>query len=157
MATLDIIGDNVSILPKSSVTVTRNVTISPGVRTSLIVNLTVTRQTGEPDRLRFQLFSGNSSVSCQNTQQESFLLNQEVANESLTVPMTTSGTLCFVFNNLDSGTGKLVNVFGTLDMRSEKVVVARDGGANLAGLGLGAVGFLVVAYGFARKTIIPWE
>jgi len=40
---------------------------------------------------------------------------------------------------------------------TEKVLIARDGSANTVGLGLGALGLVVVIYGYSRKSIIPWE
>jgi hypothetical protein len=62
-----------------------------------------------------------------------------------------------VFDNQNSQTLKNIDIsvraFGT----TEQVLVARDGSANTAGLGLGALGLAVALYGYSRKSIIPWE
>ena len=84
-------------------------------------------------------------------------MSQNVSNETLLVPVNSTGTYCFVFDNEDYSTSKTASVSAFLDTRSEQVVVAKDGGANMTGLGLGAFGVLVLLYGVARKTVIPWE
>ncbi len=147
--------ENLSIIAGSSVTVQRNITILQGKQNDLRVNITVTEtQSGELATLRFQVFLPNNAMSCSTTQPRSFLVSQNV---SLLVPMNSTGKYCFIFDNLDYPTSKTASVSVFLDTRSEKVLVTKDGGANTAGLGLGAFGVLVLLYGAARKTVIPWE
>ncbi|HLE65238.1 MAG TPA: hypothetical protein VI816_03820 [Candidatus Bathyarchaeia archaeon] len=157
LTTQSIMGENLSIIAGSSVTVPRNITISQGKQNDLRINITVTAQSGELATLRFQVFPRNNSMSCSTTQPTSFLVSQKVSNETLLVPMNSTGTYCFIFDNEDYPTSKTASVSAFLDTRSEQVRVAKDGGANTAGLGLGAFGFLVLLYGVTRKTVIPWE
>ncbi len=154
LTTQSIMAENLSIIAGSSVTVPRNITISQDKQNELRINITVTAQSGEPATLRFQVFPRNNSTSCSTTQPTSFLVSRNV---SLLVPMNSTGTYCFIFDNLDYPTSKTAFVSIFLDTWSEKVLVTKDGGANTAGLGLGAFGFLVLLYGVTRKTVIPWE
>ncbi len=154
LTTQSIMAENLSIIAGSFVTVPRNITISQGKQNDLRINITVTAQSGELATLRFQVFPRNNSMSCSTTQPTSFLVSQNV---SLLVPMNSTGTYCFIFDNLDFPTSKTASVSAFLDTRSEQVLVAKDGAANTAGLGLGAFGFLVLLYGVTRKTVIPWE
>jgi len=154
LTTQSIMAENLSIIAGSSVTVPRNITILQGKQNELRVNITVTAQSGEPATLRFHIFLRNNSTSCSTTQPKSFLVSQ---NASLLVPMNSTGTYCFIFDNLDYPASKAASVSAFLDTRSEQVLVAKDGGANTAGLGLGAFGVLVLLYGATRKTVIPWE
>ena len=125
----------------------------------LETNITMIAQHGDLSPLRLQLFLRNSSASCTYSLPKVFLVNQDVANQSLTVPIQTSGSYCLVFDNDRSQLAMTKNVtaVATLHSRSEKTTTTNDGGVNMAGLGLGAFGFLVVVYGVSRKAVIPWE
>jgi hypothetical protein len=52
---------------------------------------------------------------------------------------------------------KNIDISARVSGTAQEVLVARDGTANTAGLGLGALGLGVALYGCSRKTIIPWE
>ncbi len=157
LITQSIMAEDLSIKAGWSETVAKNITIFEDKQNDLRVNITVTAQSGELATLMFQVFPRNNSMSCSTTQPTSFLVSQKVSNETLLVPMNSTGTYCFIFDNEDYPTSKTASVSAFLDTRSEQVLVAKDGGANTAGLGLGAFGFLVLLYGVTRKTVIPWE
>ena len=157
LTTQSIMAENLSVMAQRSEVILKNITVFQGGQNDLRINITVTAQSGELATLRFQVFPRNNSMSCSTTQPTSFLVSQEVSNETLLVPMNSTGTYCFIFDNEDYPSNKTVSVSAFLDTRSEQVLVAKDGGANTAGLGLGAFGFLVLVYGGTRKTVIPWE
>ncbi len=149
--------DHLEVEAGSSETFPTNITIFQDKQNDLRVNITVTAQSGDPV-LTFHVFLRNNSMSCSTTRPTSFLVSHKFSNETLLlVPMNTTGTYCFIFDNEDYPTSKTASVSAFLDTRSEQVLVAKDGGANTAGLGLGVLGFLVLLYGVTRKTVIPWE
>ncbi len=125
----------------------------------LETNLTVIAQHGDFSPLRLQLFLKNSSATCTYSPPKAFLVNQDITNQSLTVPVQTPASYCFVFDNDRSllAMTKSVIAIATLHSRSEKATTTNDGEVNMAGLGLGAFGFLVLLYGASRKAVIPWE
>lgn len=149
--------ESIPVPSQGSVEIPRNMTVRLVNQTQLKVNVTITTQTGGLSFLRLQVFPKNETRACSNTQPVSFLLNQDVSNHSLSVPVKISGSYCFVFNNENSRIAKTVSIVASLLTASEEIRVSKDGSVNLAGLGLGAFGFLVVLYGASRKTIIPWE
>ncbi|HEY4822846.1 MAG TPA: hypothetical protein VIH83_04075, partial [Candidatus Bathyarchaeia archaeon] len=83
LTTQSIMAENLSIIAGSSVTVPKNITIPQGKQNELRVNITVTAQSGELATLKFQVFPRNNSMSCSTTQPTSFLVSQEVSNETL--------------------------------------------------------------------------
>ena len=85
------------------------------------------------------------------------LVDQFVTNQSFNIPLNATGTYCFVFDNQNSQTLKNIDISARALGTTEQILVARDGSANTAGLGLGAVGLVVALYGYSRKSIIPWE
>lgn len=158
ITTQSIMAEDLFIKAGWSETVAKNITIFEDKQNELRVNITVTEtQSGELASFRFQFFPRNNSMSCSTTRPTSFLVSQKVSNETLLVPMNSTGTYCLIFDNEDYPTSKMASVSVFLDTRSEQVLVAKDGGANMTGLGLGAFGFLVLLYGVTRKTVIPWE
>ncbi len=158
LTTQAILGpEDIQVIGGSSVSIPKNVTVQSGSQNNLKVNLTVTTQLGALGTLRLQLFLRNSSSSCSITQPSKFLLDQKVSNATLVAPVNATGTYCFIFDNEDYPDDKVASVSAFLDTHSEKILVTRDGGANTAGLGLGAFGLLIFVYGVTKRTVIPWE
>ena len=158
LTTQSILGpDAVHVMGGRSEVIAKNITVFQGKQNDLKVNVTVTTESGELGSLRFLVFPRNNSFSCTTSRPVIFLLDRAVSNETLLAPVNTTGAYCFVFDNEDYPTSKVASVIASLDTRSEKVSVTKDGGANMAGLGLGALGFLLALYGVTRKAVIPWE
>ena len=124
----------------------------------LTVNLTVSEPHGTASSVHFELLGMNESQSCTPSSQPSIvLIDQFVTNQSFNIPLNATGTYCFVFDNQSSQTVKNIDISARALGTTEQILVARDGNANTAGLGLGALGLAVALYGYSRKTIIPWE
>ena len=135
-----------------------NVTLIPGRENELLVNLTVSTQSGVPSSIQFKLFPEGSFQSCMlNTEQRGCLVNQTVSNSSIRIPLNASTTYYFGFDNRGSSSSKQVLLSAILVARSVSTLVARDGGLNFAGLGVSLIGLLVTLYGVFAKTVIPWE
>ncbi len=149
--------ESIPVPSQGSVEILRNVTVTQVNQTKLKVNITITGHPGGVSSLILQIFLKNDTRACSNTPPTSFLVNQDVSNQSFSIPMKASGSYCFVFNNENSQIAKTVSISASLLTASEEILIAKDGSVNVAGLGLGAFGFLVVLYGASRKTIIPWE
>ncbi len=149
--------ENITV-QQGAMVVVRDISLQ-GRLNELETNLTVIAQHGDLSPLRLQLFLKNSSTTCTYSPPKAFLVNQDVTNQSLTVPVQISGPYCFVFDNEASQLAITKNVIAvaTLHSSSEKIMTANDGGVNMAGAGLGAFGFLVLLYGTSRKAVIPWE
>ena len=137
----------------------RNVTVFPGMGNELRTNLTVTGPIGTVPSIHFQLLGMNKSSTCSSSPQApSILVDRTVSNQSFfVVPINMTGTYCFVFDNQASQQVKSINISTLVAGTAVQVQVARDGSANTAGLGLGAIGLVVAVYGYSRKTVIPWE
>ncbi len=158
----DVIREGFSIPMGESRIVTKNITATPGEQTQLTINISVTAQPGGLSSMKLQVFLRETSDPCVETSPKNYLTNKYVSNQSLSISVNSTGTYCFVFQNEPTENElltprKLVSVFVSLERRSEQILVSRNGGANVAGLGVGAFGFLVFAYGVTRKTVIPWE
>jgi hypothetical protein len=149
------------LIPVSSTSLSEtpeNVTIFPGRENDLLVNMTVSTQTGAPSSIQFKLFLERDLQSCMlNAQQTGCLVNETVSNSSLKIPLNVSTTYYFGFDNRGSSSSKQVLLSATLIANSVNTLVARDGGWNFAGLGMSLIGLLVVFYGVFAKTVIPWE
>ncbi len=158
LETRTILGPENITIQHGAIVVIRDISLQ-GRLNELETNLTVIAQRGDLSPLRLQLFLENSSATCAYSPPKAFLVNQDITNQSLTVPIQTPGSYCFVFDNEESqlAMAKSVIAIATLHSSSEKTTTANDGGVNMAGVGLGAFGFLVLLYGASRKTIIPWE
>ena len=137
----------------------RNVTIFSGMGNELRTNLTVTGPSGTMASIHFQLLGMNKSSTCSaSPQAASILIDRTVSNQFFfIVPLNTTGTYCFVFDNQASQQVKGIDISARVSGTAVQVQVARDGSANTAGLGLGAIGLVVAVYGYSRKTVIPWE
>ena len=135
----------------------KNITIFSGMNNELRANLTVSEPHGVPSSIHFELLGINNSQSCSpSSRPPVVLIDQFVSNQSFNIPLNATGTYCFVFDNQSSQTLS-IDISARVSGTTEQVLVARDGSANTAGLGLGALGLAVALYGFSRKTIIPWE
>jgi len=152
---------NLKSIPVSSGSLSetpQNVTLFPGKENNLLVNMTVSTQTGAPSSIQFKLFAEGAFQSCMfGAEQRGCLVNQAVSNSTIRVPLNASTTYYFGFDNRGSGISKQVLLSATLVGSSVNTLVARDGGLNFAGLGMSLIGLLVTLYGVFAKTVIPWE
>ena len=136
----------------------RNITTFSGMNNRLRVNLTVSEPRGTASSVHFELLGMNKSQSCSpSSRPPMVLIDQFVTNQSFNIPLNATGTYCFVFDNQSSPTLKNIDISARVLGTAEQILVARDGSANTAGLGLGALGLVVAIYGYSRKSIIPWE
>jgi hypothetical protein len=136
----------------------KNITVFSGMKNELQANLTVSEPNGVTATVHFELLGMNKSQSCSpSSRPPTVLIDQLVSNQSFNIPLNATGTYCFVFDNQGSQTLKNIDISARVSGTTQQVLVARDGNANTAGLGLGALGLVVALYGYARKSIIPWE
>jgi hypothetical protein len=133
-----------------------NISIVPDGLNQLKVNITVFTVSGELTTIQFKLFSEENHETC-SVQNTGCLVSKSVTNDSITLPVKTSSRYYFLLDNTASPTPKNVSLSITLVATTTQTTSSRDGPVNLAGLGVGFVGFLVTVYGLARKTVIPWE
>ena len=152
-----VVSEYLKIPANGSVEMSRYVAAVDGEQNKMIMNVTVTGQPGEFEKIGLLIFLENESFSCFSTLPQNFVVNQNVSNGSLTFSVENAGTYCFIFVNNPNEQLVSASVSAVLERRSEQVSVSRNGSANMAGLGVGAFGFLVLVYGVARKTVIPWE
>src|SRR6266705_3230431 len=125
-----------------------NISIFPGKDNELLVNMTVSTQTGVPSSIQFKLVAENSLQSCMYSAQPSgCLVDETVSNSTLRVPLNASTTYYFGFDNRGSSTSKQVLLSAILVSSSDNTLVARDGGLNFAGLGISLIGLSVALYG----------
>jgi hypothetical protein len=135
----------------------RNITMFPGANNTLHVNVTQLQPTGSSP-IRFKLYELNKSQTCPATGESPVLIDRSLSDrQPFNLTLTSGGTYCFVFDNQDSQSPSSIDVSAWVSSQSDQVVVSRDGSANTAGLGLGALGLAVALYGYSRKTVIPWE
>ena len=139
------------------VEITYNLSLVPERQNELVANITVTSDSGQATPLLFEIFQRNQTQSCLNTLPKSYLASQEISNESLRIPISRSGSYCFVFDNEASQAYKSVLLATSVSSTFDEVRVSNDGEVNIAGLGVGALGFLLALTGFFKKTVIPWE
>ena len=136
----------------------RNVTTFSGMNNELRANFTVSEPHGASSFVHFELLGMNKSQSCSpSSRPPTVLIDQLVSNGSFRIPLKATGTYCFIFDNQSSQISKNISITARVSGTTEQVLVARDGSANTAGLGLGALGLVVAIYGYSRKSIIPWE
>jgi hypothetical protein len=136
----------------------QNLTIFPGRENDLLVNMTVSTESGTPSSIQFKLFAEGAFQSCMlSAQQTKCLVNQTVSNSTLRIPLNASTTYYFGFDNRGSSSSKQVLLSAALIASTINTLVARDGTLNFAGLGASLIGLLVALYGVFAKTVIPWE
>jgi hypothetical protein len=152
------VQDGFPVQAGSLVELPKNITASSGMNNELHVNVTVSKPGVGSSSIHFQLLAMNNTQSCSpSPRPPTVLVDQTVSNKSFNLPLNASGTYCFVFDNQGSQPLKNINISALAVGTTQKVLIARDGTANTAGLGLGAVGLVVALYGYSRKTIVPWE
>ncbi len=145
-------------IPAGSVLeVPQNLSVVNTRQNTLLMNMTITSASGQPALLLFQIFQKNETLSCSNNANRSFIFNQGVTNGSFRAVIPSSGQYCFVFDNESSLGAKTITLATAISSRFEQVQVANDGEMNLVGLVAGALGFLIMAAGLMKKTVIPWE
>ena len=157
MTSQNIMRETLSVTGGESRLVSKNINTTSAQSANLSFNVTVTNTSGAPSLVEVQVFTRNSTSSCIGSNPSTYLIRKVVSNESWRVPIPRTGAYCFVFNNESSTYDKFVSAYARLELWSEHVTVSRGGSANMAGLGVGAFGFLVLMYGVTRKTVIPWE
>ena len=157
ITTQDIIQENLSVTGGESRIASKNINITAAQTANLRFDVTVTNTSGSPSLLEVRVFLRNSTDSCIGSDPSAYLIRKVVSSESLSVSIPKTGAYCFIFYNESSTSDKLVSAYARLELWSERVTISRNGSANMAGLGVGAFGFLVLVYGVTRKTVIPWE
>ena len=157
LQTLPLPSSAIQVPPGGLVEVVQNLSLVSGRQNSLIVNLTLVSNPGQASGVLFQVFQKNQTRSCLDSRPQAYLVNQEVSNQSLRVPVSSSGPYCFVFDNEGSPAAKTVQIATSISSNYELVTVSNDGEMNIMGLGAGALGFLILVGGLLRKTVIPWE
>jgi len=136
----------------------KNITLFPGTNNTLHVNVTQSQPTGGSSSLRFELYELNKSQTCPAAGESTILIDRSVSDKQpFNLTLTSEGTYCFVFDNQHSQSSSSIDISAWVSSRTDKVLIARDGSANTAGLGLGALGLVVALLGYSRKSIIPWE
>ncbi len=136
----------------------QNVTVLAGKDNTLLVNLTVSNTAGGPASIQFKLFTGSEFGNCmQETNPTGCIVNENVSNQTISVPLNASTTYFFGFDNRDPSASKTVVLSSSLLATSAEEVVSRDGDLNYAALAVGGFGLLVTLYGVVAKTVIPWE
>lgn len=124
----------------------------------MLINVTVSTESGSLSLIRFKLFTQAESGNCvRETSPSGCLVNEDVSNQTLRVPLNASTTYYFSFENRDASTSKTVLLSTSLMTSSVNSFVTRDGESNFVALGLGVIGLFVAVYGVAAKTVIPWE
>ncbi len=136
----------------------QNITLVPGKDNAMLVNVTVSTESGGLSAIRFKLFTQAELGDCmRDTSPTGCIVNEDVSNQTVRVPINASTTYYFRFENKDATSVKIVVLSRSLITSSVNIFVTRDGGSNFAALGLGLVGLFVAVYGVAAKTVIPWE
>jgi hypothetical protein len=144
--------------PNSQSETPQNVTIFSGKNNEMVVNLTVATGSGNLSSIEFKLFTEPELGSCmRELDANGCIVDENVSNQTITIPLNVSTTYYFGFDNKDSNSSKTVLVSASLLTTSVTREVTRDGDLNFAALALGAFGLIVALYGVAAKTVIPWE
>ena len=142
----------------SSTQTPENVTVATGKTNQLLVNLTVSLDSGGLSSTQFKLFTNDKFQNCMlDSQPGSCIYDRPVSNATLSIPLNASTTYYFGFDNTSSNSSKTILLSAALHTTSMNNVVARDGEWNMGGLGLSAIGLVVMLYGAVSRTIIPWE
>jgi len=142
----------------SSTQTPENVTVATGKTNQLLVNLTVSLDSGGLSTTQFKLFTNDKFQNCMlDSQPSACVYDRPVSNATLAIPMNASTTYYFGFDNTASNSSKTIWLSASLHTTSMTSIVARDGEWNEGGLGLSAIGLVVMLYGAVSRTVIPWE
>ncbi len=145
------------VIPGNGATqIAKNLTLFQESQNQLQVNITVKSELDQSSTVLLKIFRGNDTASCLNPQKP-YLVDEEVSNQTLRTPIRNSGLYCFDFENLASQNPKTVTMTASINANSIQEHIANDGGINMGGLGIAAIGFLLATVGLAKKTVIPWE
>src|SRR5260370_7368941 len=129
---------NLQPIPVSSASLSEtpeNVTLFPGKENNLLVNMTVSTQTGAPSSIQFKLFGEGAFQSCMlSSEQRACLVNQRVSNSTIRVPLNASTTYYFGFDNRGSGSSKHVLFSPPLFTISVHTLFPRHAGLTLTDL-----------------------
>src|SRR6266540_26751 len=106
------------------VEISDNLSFVSGRQNNLLINLTVISSPGDRAVILFQVFQKNQTVSCKDTRQQSYVVNQDASNQSLRAPVANPGPYCFAFDNDGSLTAKTVLMVTSVSSSFEKVSVA---------------------------------
>ena len=147
----------ITIPGAGAVELTYNLTVANGRQNIFLANVTVASSSGQTSTVLFQLFPKNQNQTCIDAHPKSYIANQEVSNQSLRIPINSSGPYCLMLDNEASPKAKTVILATSIRSSFEQVQVTNDGEMNIVGLGVGGFGFLVVVAGILKRTIIPWE
>lgn len=155
---------NIPVGPGSESETPENVTLVPGRITKLVVNLTVSLESGTLSSVQFKIFTAQNFGTCmQQADANGCLVDMTVSNQTVVVPLNSSlahangaTTLYFGFTNREANS-KTVALSATLQASKVEITSARDGNMNLAALGIAGIGLLLTLYGVAAKAVIPWE
>jgi hypothetical protein len=146
------------VYPNSQYETHLNITVNSSKSNEMIVNLTVSTGLASVSSIEFKLSTQAQEASCmRDTNPSGCLVDRNVSNQTIVVPLNASATYYLAFNNRDPANQKTVVLSSSLVTRSVTSFVTRDGQSNFAALGLGVVGLFIAVYGFAAKTVIPWE
>ena len=158
-STTGIVQDkNIHVSSYSSTQTPENITVANGKTNQLQVNLTVSLDTGGLSSTQFKLFTNDKFQDCMlDSQSSACLYDRPVSNSTLVIPLNASTVYYFGFDNTPSNSSKTVILSASLHTISVSSYVSRDGGWNVGGLGLSAIGLVVMLYGVASRTVIPWE
>lgn len=142
----------------SSTQTPENVTVATGKTNQLEVNLTVSLDNGGLSSTQFKLFTNDKFQDCMlDSQSSACLYDKPVSNATLVIPVNASTVYYFGFDNTSSNSSKTVILSASVHTTSISSYISRDGGWNVGGLGLSAIGLIVMLYGVASRTVIPWE
>lgn len=155
---------NIPVGPGSESETPENVTLVPGGISKLVVNLTVSLDSGMLSSVQFKIFTAPNFGPCmQQVGANACLVDLTVSNQTVIIPLNSSvvrpngaTTLYFGFTNREANS-KTVALSASLQARSVETSSARDGYLNFAALGIVGIGLLVTVYGFAARAVIPWE
>jgi hypothetical protein len=149
---------HVQVSSYSSAQTPENITIVPGKINSLLVNATVALDTGSLSSVQFKIFTRDKFQSCMmDSQPTGCLYNRPVSNGTISIPLNQTAIYYFGFDNTASNSSKTVTLSASVETTSVNTLVTKDGSWNLTGLGLSAIGLVVLLYGAVSRTIIPWE
>lgn len=136
----------------------QNITIVSGKENQVLVNITVSTATGNLSSIQFKLFAASELGNCmREVGPTGCILNENVSNQTVSVPVNASSTYYFGFDNRDVSSSRTVLLSSSLRSTSVSSTIAHDGDLNFAGLALSGLGLLVALYGVVTKTVIPWE
>lgn len=149
---------DIQVSSYSSTQTPENVTIVVGKSNNLLVNATVALGNGGLSSVQLKIFSRDKFQSCMlDSQPTGCLYDRPVSNGTITIPLNQTTIYYFGFDNTSSNSSKTVTLSASVETMSINTLVTKDGSWNLTGLGISAIGLVIMLYGAVSRTIIPWE